>query len=242
METSVVTYGKREISYRIRRSSQRTTVAVTVAPGEGVVLVAPPETTVPRLDHVVRQKASWIVDRLRHVGEVEAEAVEKEFISGETFSYLGRNYRLQVEARVHPTPTKLDRGWLRVQVPKGIVGEDRLTHVRKALEAWYLERAQQRITERVEHWANKTGLVPKSIIVKNQSKRWGSCDAYGNLRFNWRIVQAPMSLLDYVVVHELAHLQHKDHTKAYWALVGKMMPRYESARDSLRILGTGLIW
>ena len=242
METSVISYGKTEIPYRIRRSSQRTTVAVTVAPGEGVVLVAPPEATVPRLDRVVRQKANWIVDRLRHVAQIEAEPIKKEFISGESFSYLGRSYRLKVEKGINPMPTKLDRGWLRVQVPRELSAAARAAHVREAVEAWYQEHAQTRIAERVEHWSEKSGLVPASIIVKNQSKRWGSCDARGNLRFNWRIVQAPLSLLDYIIVHELAHLRHRNHTKAYWALLGKLMPDYEARRASLRLLGGPLSW
>jgi hypothetical protein len=75
-----------------------------------------------------------------------------------------------------------------------------------------------------------------------QTKRWASCDAHGNLRFNWRIIQAPMRLVDYVVAHELAHLRHEDHAKAYWALLGKIMPDYELRRRILGALGARMVW
>lgn len=242
MESSVVTYGKTEIPYRIRRSEQRTTVAVTVAAGEGVVLVAPPDASVRRLDRIVHQKAPWIVGRLRRVAQVEGEPVEKEFISGETFLYLGRSYRLKVEPRAHPRPTKLESGWLRVQIPRDVGDPARPAIVRTALESWYIEHARARIPERVQQLAARAGLEPRSVIVRHQTKRWGSCDGPGNLRFNWRIIGAPMRLVDYVVAHELAHLRHKDHTKAYWALLGRIMPDYEERRERLRLSGATLEW
>ncbi len=242
METSVVKYGKTEIPYRIRRSHRRSTVAVTVAPGEGVVLMAPTCATIRRLDRVVHQKARWIVDRLRHVAEVEAGTSTKEFVSGETFMYLGRSYRLKVEPRVAPKPAKLDRGWLRVQVARDVSVAERAPLVRVALEAWYTKQAQTRIPERVDALASKFALQPRSVQIRHQLKRWGSCDAHGNLRFNWRIIQAPMGLVDYVVAHELAHLRHKDHTKAFWALLGKLMPDCDLRRESLRNLGEPLVW
>jgi len=242
VESSAITSGNTEIPYRIRRSDRRTTVAVTVAPGEGVVLVAPTDATRRRLDRVVHQKAPWIVDRLRHVGQVEGKPTEKEFVSGETFLYLGRNYRLKVELRVNPKPTKLDRGWLRVQVSRQGDSDERGAMVRMALEAWYIGLAQARIPERVEALARKSGLRPGSVIVRNQSKRWGSCDRHGSLRFNWRVIQAPTRLVDYVVAHELAHLRYENHTKSYWALLGKVMPDYEARRAELRSLGTSLVW
>ena len=242
METSVVTYGKTEIPYRIHRSDRRTTVAVTVAAGQGVVLVAPTDASVRRLDRVVHAKARWIVDRLRHVGQVEGAEAAKEFLSGETFLYLGRSYRLKVEPRVNPGPAKLDHGWLRVRIARDAREKERPAIVRAALEAWYIAHAQARLPERVELLAQQAGLSPRSVLVRNQSKRWGSCDAHGNLRLNWHIIQAPMRLVDYVLAHELAHLRHKDHTKGYWALVGKIMPDYDQRREDLRAIGPRLSW
>ncbi|MEM9491797.1 MAG: SprT family zinc-dependent metalloprotease [Myxococcota bacterium] len=242
METSVVTYGTTEIPYRIRRSDRRTTVAVTVAPGEGVVLMAPTDTAVTRLDRVVRQKAPWIVDRLRHVGQVETVVGAREFVSGESYAYLGRTYRLKVMTNAAPDAAKLDRGWLRVPVERDLTGNALRDRVCASLESWYMARARARIPPRVAHWTAASGLDAASVMVKRQAKRWASCDASGNLRFNWQIIQAPMRLVDYVIVHELAHTRHIDHTKAFWALVGTIMPDYEQRRAALRVLGPRLQW
>lgn len=80
------------------------------------------------------------------------------------------------------------------------------------------------------------------MLIRAQDKRWGSCDTAGNLRFNWRIVQAPMALVDYVVAHEIVHLRHPEHTKAFWSSLGVLIPDYEKRRASLRQLGPRLAW
>jgi predicted metal-dependent hydrolase len=242
MEASVVTFGRREITYRIRRSDRRTTVAVTVAPGEGVVLVAPLSATVSRLDRVVHDKAAWIVDRLRHVSELENQPGAKEFVTGETFYYLGRSFRLKVQATARTDTARLERGWLQVPVSNRVVQEQRARLVRAALEDWCIEKAEARLPERVAQLAARFNLEPQAVLVRYQAKRWASCDDHGTLRFNWRIIQAPMRLVDYVVAHELAHLRHKNHTKPYWALLGKVMPDYEQRRADLRVRGDNFIW
>ena len=88
-----------------------------------------------------------------------------------------------------------------------------------------------------ELWAERAGVELGGVIVKDQAKRWGSCDDKGVLRFNWRVVQAPMRLVDYVVAHEVVHVIHRDHTKAFWARLGVIMPDYERREDDLRKLG-----
>lgn len=247
VERSAVRFGGTEIAYRIRRSARRKTVAVSVAPDEGVVLCAPVEVPVSRLDRVVHDKARWIVDRMRRVAEVEDErAPVKEMVSGETFSYLGRHYRLKVEPvragadtaeGARPT-VRLEGGWLRVRV----AGEARAEAVRAGLEAWYRTRAQARIPERVALWSERAELAPGAVLIRAQARRWGSCDAAGNLRFNWRVMQAPMRLVDYVVAHEVVHLEHAEHTSAFWAALGALMPDYEARRERLRQMGPRLIW
>ena len=86
------------------------------------------------------------------------------------------------------------------------------------------------------------GVPEPGVVIRDQQRRWGSCDRRGTLRVNWRIVQAPMRLVDYVVAHELAHLRHQDHSKAFWALLGRAMPDYEPRREALRRMGAKLGW
>lgn len=90
--------------------------------------------------------------------------------------------------------------------------------------------------------AERLGLFPSSVLVREQRKRWGSADAKGNVRFNWRVVQAPMRLVDYVVAHGLVHLAYPDHTRDFWATLGRVMPDYEVRRETLRRMGRRMVW
>jgi len=241
-ETSAVQFGRTRIEYGIRRSPRRKTVAVAVEPGHGVLLTAPVDVSVKRLDRVVHDKARWLVDRLRLVGQAEPGLPPREFVSGESYLYLGRQYRLRVLPRAGNGDAKLDRGWLTVPMQRSLEGRRRSLAVREALVAWFRQHSAQRLPERVSRWYRKVGVQEPQVLIRDQQKRWGSCDAKGNLRINWRIIQAPMRLVDYVVVHELVHLLHKDHTKEFWAALGRVMPDYDHRREELRRLGRRLEW
>ncbi len=231
-ETSEVRYGRTTIEYAIRRSTRRTTVAIAVDPFEGVMLTAPPGVALAKLDQIVKAKAQWIVERLRHQADAERPAEPKQFVTGESFSYLGRSYRLRLVALPEPEPAKLSHGWLEVPAARA----------QAALRDWYLAHARERLPERVAMWAKFAGLDVNGVRVRDQNKRWASCDDKGVLRFNWRIIQAPMGLVDYVVAHEVVHVEHPDHTKAFWARLGAVMPDYERRKEALRRLGGRLAW
>ena len=134
---------------------------------------------------------------------------------------------------------KLRGGWLHVPAP---AGPRQTAQVREAVVGWFRRHAAERLPERVAAWRSKTGVPMPRVIVSNQQKRWGSCDRNGTIRLNWRIIQAPMRLVDYVVVHELVHLRHRGHGRDYWQAVGRVMPDYERRREDLRRCGVGLAW
>jgi len=241
-ERSVVQFGLTRIAYAIQRSRRRATVSIAVDPEHGVLVTAPTVTSVGRLDRVVRQKAAWITGRLRNRRALE-EPTPREFVSGETFKYLGRGYRLKVVARaVVRADVALRGSWFLVTVPRTLEGAARAASVRDALAAWYRNRATERLPDFVAGWMKRLRVTPERVLVREQPKRWGSCDAKGHLRLNWRIAQAARALVDYVVVHELLHLRHEHHTSAFWAELGKVMPDYESRRDQLKRIGPGLVW
>jgi predicted metal-dependent hydrolase len=132
-------------------------------------------------------------------------------------------------------------------------GEDRLIvpvttqgstpgDTRDRLVAWYRERAAIRVPERVAAWSARLGLHPTSVLIREPKKRWGSADANGNIRLNWRIIQTPARLIDYVIAHELVHIAHPDHTRGFWATLGRSMPDYEARRQALRQLGRQVVW
>ena len=239
LETSAITWGDTRVTYAIRRSARRKkTVAVTVDPGGGVLLLAPEDFPTSRLDEVARRKAGWIVRRLQGVGSNGVPLSPREFVSGESVMYLGRHYRLKVDSG-GTGGAKLRGGWLHVPAP---AGADQRDHVRAALVAWMRSHAAERLPERVEMWCPKAGVEMPRVVISDQKRRWGSCDRNGTIRLNWRIIQAPMRLVDYVVVHELVHLRHRGHGREYWQALGRIMPDYERRREDLRERGVGLAW
>ena len=121
-------------------------------------------------------------------------------------------------------------------------GPRQTAQVREAVVSWFRRHAAKRLPERVAAWRPKAGVPMPRVIVSDQQKRWGSCDRNGTIRLNWRIIQAPMRLVDYVVVHELVHLRHRGHGRDYWQAVGRVMPDSERRREDLRRRGVGLSW
>ena len=239
LETSAISWGNTRLTYAIRRSARRKkTVAVTVDPGGGVLLLAPEDFSISRLNEVARRKAGWIVQRLRRVGSNGVPPSPREFVSGESVMYLGRHYRLKV-LPAESGDAKLRGGWLHVPAPAGAEQRD---HVRAALVSWLRRHAAERLPERVEMWRSKVGVEMPPVVISDQKRRWGSCDRSGTIRLNWRIIQAPMRLVDYVVVHELVHLRHRDHGRDYWQALGRIMPNYERRRGDLRRRGAALVW
>lgn len=233
-EQSEVHFGRSAIPYAIVRGQRQKTVAIAVDPLYGVRVRAPRDTPVAKLDRIVHAKAQWILERRRALEDLPPPPSPREFVSGETFLYLGRQYRLKVDGRL-----AADAG---VRLVAGQLRVSRKTDAREALVAWYRDRAADRIPRRVAHWAELLDASPGSVLIRDPRKRWGSADAKGNLRFNWRIIQAPTRLVDYVVAHELAHLRYPNHTSQFWALVGTAIPDFDLRREALRRLGIGLVW
>ncbi len=240
-DRSAVHWGSTKIAYEIRRSARRATVSLTIDPELGLLVTAPSATPIPRLDAVVRTKAQWVVERLRRRSDLPAALPAREFISGETFLYLGRQLRLRVLPEHAPAPIRLRSGRLELPIPREIDGPHRSLYARAALVDWYLRVATRRLPRLVKKWAQAAHLHVANVVVTEQAKRWGSCSAQ-TVRLNWRIIQAPASLVEYVVAHEVVHLAHEHHGPEFWSRLGRLMPDYETRKARLRELGPRLVW
>lgn len=240
LERSCVQWGQTSIPYGVRRSRRRSTVSIAIHPRDGVLLTAPAATPIARLDRVVHAKARWIVERLRRGSVLPPQPAQREFVDGETFHYLGRQYRLRVEPRLEGVA--LRRGLLVAGVQDARRGSGGgAEHVRDALVCWYRQHAAERLPDFAGHWARRLG-VTVNVALRDQRARWGSCDRAGSLRLNWRIIQAPRTCIEYVVAHEVVHVRHPNHTPAFWGALGRVMPDYEQRRTRLRELGPSLVW
>lgn len=228
-----ISFGTSTIPFVVHRSARRSTVTIAVDLADGVLVLAPEELDGQAIDDVVREKGAWVVQRLAEFEELGPPPPPREFVSGESFSYLGRQYRLLVDRRAdcESAVVKLRGGWLETTIPEA---GTQATLVRSGLTAWYKGLAAKRIPERVRLYAERLGVDEPKVLVRDQAKRWGSCTSKGELRFNWRIVMGPMSLVDYVVAHEVCHLRVADHSARFWKLLGMIQPDHETRKERLR--------
>lgn len=233
---SHIHYGNRKLFFNIERTNRRKTVGIKVEWGANVVVYSPLFLKIDNIKEIIRKRARWIVAQQELVKNTVFLGSTKEFVSGETFSYLGRQYRLKVVRSDYQNNRgcKLVGGRFVVKINRHLSGEKAKEHVREALSDWHFKRAEEKIPERVNIYIKRLGKQPEKIEIKNHKKRWGSCSRNGVVRFNWKIVMAPVTVLDYVLVHELCHLIYPHHSDQFWKKVGAIIPDYDKRRDRLR--------
>ncbi len=239
MERNSIRFGGTTIEYQVRRSERRKkTVQVTID-GGGVQVAAPVDTPAHELQTLVLRRAPWI---LSHAADGSLAVAPKRFVSGETLPYLGRNVRMVFDTTDVRTPeVRFDHWRFSIKVPQNLGGEERYLRVRKAIIAWYRRRAEVRLETGVKKWLPRFGGGPvPDVLIRDQRQRWGSCAPDGTLRFNWRVVTLEPALVDYVIVHELAHLTIRNHSEDYWELVNRVMPDAQERRRRLRMVGRTL--
>ena len=227
---------KGDISYRVIRSSRAT--ADIVVERDGSIIVRAPET-IPdeRIEDMVEAKRLWIYQTLAEWRDLNATRVFREYRNGEGFLYLGRSYRLLLVAgQAEPLLLKNGRFCLR----RDLVDAGAIEAAKSAFRDYYIARGQERISQRVNYYAPKVGVAPRDINVRELGNRWASCSPHGNLAFHWKCMLAPQTIIDYIIVHELCHFHHLDHTDAFWNEVDKVMPGYRERKEWLRKQGAGL--
>ena len=219
---------------QVIRTNRRKTASVRVE--EGVVsVVVPADLPETQIEEIINNKSKWILNKL-HIYSGTAPAKSKEYVSGESFPYLGRNYRLQVIAEEWQ-PAKLLNGRLVVWLPEGKSSPER---VKAALTGWYKDHSRKKLREKATRYSKIICVAPASVNIKNFQSRWGNCRPDGKVEFNWKIIMAPNRIVDYVVVHELCHLKQPDHSSLFWREVGQIIPEYQECKHWLKENGRWL--
>lgn len=228
-----VQYGTRTIEFDVEYRDRKT-LEIGIEPPDNIKVIAPITATEKDILRVVNSKAKWIVQKLFELKDVEYRRREKEYVNGESFMYLGRNYSLQLimDLSVKMPTVKLYRG--KFYINTNTKDENQL---RQAMEQWYRRKTLEKVLEKVEYYEPYFKVKPNSIKVKEQKKRWGSCNSNKDLMFNWRCSMAPSNVLDYIVVHEMCHMVHLNHSKKFWDLVERIIPDYRERRKWLRNYG-----
>jgi predicted metal-dependent hydrolase len=218
------------------RRTDRTKSATIKVEGGVVIVVVPRALTQERIKKLLDDKKVWIQKKMALHPQTQVIS-EKQYVSGEAFSYLGRNYRLKV-AEGELTPIKLVQGRLTISAPN-----DPSQHklVKYALTSWFRRRAELKLREKIIRYSLIVGVETNGYKVKDFQSRWGSCTPRGRVDFNWKIIMAPNRVVDYVVVHELCHLKQHDHSPQFWKLVESIMPDYLESKEWLRVNGASLM-
>lgn len=216
-----------DLSYKILRSAKRRKLTITVERDRTVVVHAPEGISDEKIRQVVESKRQWIYEKTGHPQKYQdlPHAPGKELVSGESALYLGRQYRIEV----------VKAGLAAIQFAQRFLIPATESEKRaEALRAWYIGRAKGKIIPRVRIHVRALGVDIAGVKIVDNRFRWGSCTLNDNVNLNWRLIKAPMFVIDYVIVHELAHLIEANHTPRFWNIVRTQAPTMEKAKVWLK--------
>lgn len=193
-----------DFDYQIIRRPRRKTASISVKPDCSVRVLVPSTLPEQKVIDLVERKSQWIQGKIDHFQEIQGNHKQKEYISGESFTYLGRNYRLKIiPGEGENDGVKLMNGRFYVHAPSDMPQDAHNQLIVKQLTEWYREHAVVRFRQKTRRYADQMNVSPVSVGVKDYKSRWGSCHTDGRIFYNWRVIIAPHSTVDYVVVHEL---------------------------------------
>ncbi|ALS77210.1 zinc metalloprotease [Planococcus kocurii] len=232
-------YGTTTIDYTLEYLEKKTDISVTVEWLDGVNVMAPTGITEETLQHALYKKAPWILRKWNELSEINGNVPVKEFCSGEKFAYLGRQYRLKVIKGTEVAAPSLhySQGKFIAKVSSSLSPLEKRDLMNKQFKQWYIKNGEKKVKERAEIYSSKMLVKPSKIALKEQKMRWGTCTPTDAIYLNWRLVMAPIAIIDYVLVHELAHIKHPNHSQEFWRFVASILPDYEQRKEWLRVNG-----
>ena len=212
------------IEYQIKYSNRKT-LNISVERDRSIIVRAPHYLTAEKIDKVVQSKRQWIKEKLNHTQKYPLISENKEFVSGETLMYLGKNYQLLV----------IDDEIEGIEFDQRFrISKSNQLKANELFKKWYLSQALKKIEPLATKYAKSLGVEYNQFKTSEMKYRWGSCTPANNIIFNWRIIKAPMYVLEYLVAHELVHLLEDNHTPRFWNILSIQVPNYEKAKNWLK--------
>jgi len=226
-----VIYGKQNIPFEVIYV-ERKTMEISVMPDASVVIKAPLETSHEEIEKRVKKRARWICKQINYFRQFEPRTPPRQYLSGETHLYLGKQYRLKI-ITASCNSVKLQRGYIIIGVTK-----NKPEVIKKLLKQWYSDKAHIKFDESFNRcwdtFGNYSGKKP-DIYIRQMKSRWGSLSKKGTLTLNVDLVRAPVECVEYVITHELCHLKHNDHSRRFYELLEKVMPDWENRKHKLEL-------
>lgn len=227
--------------YTLQRSARRRTIEIQVRP-DSIRVLAPKRVAQARIDSFVVEKTDWIRTRqqellLRGASQLVPVVLDQ----GSPILWLGERFKLCISDGEPQTRVQLLPDGIKLELSHRI-RKPQSEAVLEQLEYWYREQALQLFQQRVNDWSELMGLVPSKVVVRSYRRKWGCCNSRGVVSFNWLLIMAPLSVIDYVVVHELSHLREMNHSSRFWLEVERFYPDYRKAKNWLNDKGRELRW
>ncbi|GEO04477.1 metal-dependent hydrolase [Adhaeribacter aerolatus] len=225
-----IQFGSKTIDFQLT-FSDRKSLGITVTPEMEVLVKAPVNVTLDKVKKKLKDKAPWILKQQSFFLPFHPKTSAKKYVSGESHLYLGRQYRLKV-SEGKTNEVKLKGKFIEVICPENANPEE-------LLRKWYLEHARARFSQYAKPWIERFKqyqVEPSSIVLREMPTRWGSCTPKGKIILNPDLIKAPKGCIEYVIIHELCHLVHRDHTQTFFELQAKELPEWEKWKMRLEVL------
>lgn len=213
-----------QIQYSVLYSNRKK-LSIIVERDRQVIVRAPIDTSAELIEKEVNKRRFLLHKKINHVQKYETPKPHKEFVSGEAIMYLGNYFKLEV------TQDDIEGVYFD---NKFYISKSNQLKAEALFKKWYIQQAEQKILPKVKMYAQNLGVKYKEVKILNLKYRWGSCTPKDNINFNWRLIKAPIFVLDYIIVHELAHLIEANHTPEFWNIVSIQLPHYQKAKDWLK--------
>ena len=215
---------EKNFSIKIKRTNRKKTIEIKILDGF-VQVNSPKHITEEEILKLIKNKNYWIIKKL----EYKKKTKFKKFINNETFFLLGSNYKLKLK-KDSDKKVKINKSFLEVYLPEDFLKDE----IRNLICKWYINKATDYLNKRTNDFAKVMDVKPHSVIVKNYKSRWGACYSNGKITYNWKIIMAPRHIIDYLVVHELCHLIHFNHSSFFWNSVKEILPNYKECKNWLK--------
>jgi hypothetical protein len=230
MPGGTVILAGRTVSYTLKRSERAKNLRLKVDMENGLVITVPHLFDCGSLEIILKEKQDWVLDKLDYVAQVRQSLLISGKRPGRYVLYRGREYQVEVETnKTSACVVEIIDDKIVVRLSEGS-GKDSAV----VLEYWLKSMARLLINQRIRVINNVLKLRFNRVAIRGQKTRWGSCSQLGNLNFNWRLVMAPLPVMDYIVAHELLHLVEPNHSKKFWSLVESICPDYKACREWLK--------
>ncbi|EIC22379.1 M48 family metallopeptidase [Thiorhodovibrio frisius] len=222
------------LTFEVRRSARRRTLGLTVDRGGQLVMHAPETIAREALTQWAGQRLLWVHRTLARKQQSRPQQVEPEYVAGETFRYLGKPYPLVLLAE-QDRPLVFDGHRFLLHRPRRAMAE-------QAFRRWYIDAGKTWVPERIERLVPRVGRAPSKVVVRDLGFRWGSCGRTGTINLNWRALQLPAQLIDYLLIHELCHLIEAKHNQAFWQAVERALPDWQARQQALDAQAAHVFW